>query len=203
MPLSLKLPWPLFGPPRARLRESAPEDLQLGGGRVLLRPLRTDDAEALFLCASDALVTQFLPWHPATDIESVRNFLADQVARRKRGESLGLAVLLNGILIGSVDLMGLHGAKKTGVAEIGYLLNRSYWGQGLMTEAAVLARDHGFMAFALKVLIGFADESNTGSRRVLEKLGMRHAGEEFRTVKNEERRYMRYELSRAEWEATR
>lgn len=201
MPFSLKLPWPFFGIVRPRLRESAPDDLLLVGERVTLRPLHIDDAAALYLCASDPEVTRFLPWQPATDIESVRNFLFDQVARRRRGESLGLAVLLHDTLVGSVDLMGLHGAKKTGSAEIGYLLNRDYWGQGLMTEAAAVARDHGFTAFALKTLIGFADESNIGSRRVLEKLGMRLTGEELRTVKNEERRYKRYEMSRTEWEA--
>ncbi|MGC4044133.1 MAG: GNAT family N-acetyltransferase [Armatimonas sp.] len=201
MPISLKLPWPLFGFVRPRQRESAPDDLVLVGERITLRPLHIDDAAALYLCASDPEVTRFLPWQPANDIESVRNFLYDQVERRRRGESLGLAVLLHETLIGSVDLMGLHGAKKTGIAEIGYLLNKDQWGKGLMTEAAAVARDHGFTTFSLKTLVGFADESNIGSRRVLEKLGMRHVGEELRTVKNEERRYIRYEMSRSEWEA--
>jgi ribosomal-protein-alanine N-acetyltransferase len=203
MPLSLKLPWPLFGAARRHLRESAPETLELSGPRVTLRPLRIDDADGLFLCASDPRVTEFLPWHPATEVSSVRSFLADQVARRQRGESLGLAVVREGKLVGSVDLMGLHVVKKTGIAEIGYLLNRSYWGQGLTTEAATLARDYGFAAFALKTLVGFADENNEGSRRVLIKLGMFLSGDEIRVVKGQERRYVRYELSRERWERGR
>ncbi len=203
MPLSLKLTWPLFGPARVRPKESAPADLCLVGARIVLRPLQLTDADELFLCASDPVVTEFLPWHPATGVESVKNFLHDQIARRKRGESLGLAVLLDGALIGSVDLMGLHAARKSGVAEIGYLMNRTCWGQGLMTEAATVARDHGFVQFDLKKLIGFADENNAGSRRVLEKLGMQQAGEEYRTVKSENRRYVRYELSRDDWESHR
>jgi [ribosomal protein S5]-alanine N-acetyltransferase len=203
MPLSLKLSWPLFGPARVRPRESAPADLCLLGERISLRPLQLTDADGLFLCASDPLVTEFLPWHPATGVESVKNFLHDQIARRRRGESLGLAVLLENILIGSVDLMGLHAARKSGVAEIGYLMNRAHWGQGLMTEAAALARDHGFVQFDLKKLIGFADENNAGSRRVLEKLGMQPTGEEYRTVKSENRRYVRYELTRDDWESRR
>ncbi len=203
MPLSLKLTWPLFGPARVRPKESAPADLCLFGARISLRPLQLTDADELFLCASDPVVTEFLPWHPATGVESVKNFLHDQIARRKRGESLGLAVLLDGALIGSVDLMGLHAARKSGVAEIGYLMNRAHWGHGLMTEAATVARDHGFVQFDLKKLIGFADENNAGSRRVLEKLSMQQAGEEYRTVKSENRRYVRYELSREDWESHR
>ena len=194
-----RFPWTLWRPAS---RASAPETLELSGERVLLRPLRPADADALYLCAADPEVTKYLPWYPATGVDSVQSFLGDQIGRRRRGESLGMALLLRetGELVGSVDLMSLRTAKKTGEAEIGYLLRRNCWGRGLMAEAAALARDHAFREYDLRLLIGFADAENQASRRVLEKLGLREEGSETRTVKNEERLYVRYELTRARWE---
>jgi ribosomal-protein-alanine N-acetyltransferase len=195
-----RFPWTLWRPAS---RESAPETLELLGERVLLRPLRMGDVEALFQCARDPEVTKYLPWYPATGLDSVESFLGDQIGRRKRGESLGMGLCLRetGEMVGSVDLMSLRTAKKTGEGEIGYLVRRDCWGRGLMGEAAALARDYAFRQYDLRLLIGFADAENLASRRVLEKLGMCAEDSETRTVKNEERLYIRYELPRVRWES--
>jgi ribosomal-protein-alanine N-acetyltransferase len=176
------------------------DDVCVDGPTVRLRPLSVADADAMFAYASDPEVTRFLPWQPAPDAVSVRPFLHDQVNRRKRCESLGFAIVLreSGEMIGSTDLMDLRAVR--GQAELGYLIAQSYWGRGLMTEAAAMSRDYAFGAMNLQNLIAFADADNVGSRRVLEKLGMRHVSSETRTVKGEERPYVRYEITRADWE---
>ena len=177
---------------------AAPDDLCLQGEHVRLRPLRPGDAEAMFAYARDAEVTRFLPWEPAPSVESVRPFLAEQVARRRRGEALALAIVLQetGQMIGSTDLMDIHRPLR-GRAELGYLLARPFWGRGLMTEAAGLTAAHGFGALGLERIVAWADEENVGSRRVLEKIGMRVHGSEIRTVKKQQRRYIRYEMGKA------
>ncbi len=177
------------------------EGVRLEGERVLLRPLAVSDAEEMFAYASDPQVTHFLPWEPAPSADAVRPFLAEQVGRRKRGESMGFAIvdLVTNRMVGSTDLMDLR--TQRGQAEIGYLLARPCWGQGIMTEAASLTAAYGFRELNLGRLIAWADQENWGSRRVLEKLGMRLAGNEMRIVKGEQRPYVRYELLRAVWEA--
>lgn len=61
-------------------------------------------------------------------------------------------------------------------AEIGYVLARSYWGRGYMTEAAravvywALSQTGVFRVWAV------CDVENVASARVLEKLGMRREG---------------------------
>nr|CAA9297330.1 hypothetical protein AVDCRST_MAG63-5099 [uncultured Armatimonadetes bacterium] len=176
------------------------DDLCLAGERVVLRPLQESDAEAMFAYARDPEVTRFLPWDPAPDLDSVRPFLADQVARRRRGESLALAIVLreNGEMVGSTDLMCLPGGRRSGWlfrhAELGYLMARPYWGRGLMTEATRLTVAHGFGPLRLSRIVSHADAENHGSRRVLEKIGMRPRGSETRDVKGETRLYLRYEL---------
>ena len=72
-----------------------------------------------------------------------------------------------------------------------------------MTEAVRLTVDHAFNVLRLARLIAWADEQNTASRRVMEKMGMQIGGTEKRFVKGEYRPYVRYELPREAWEATR
>ena len=179
------------------------DDIILPGERILLRPLSADDADEMFLYASDPQVTEFLPWLPAPDASAVRPFLVEQVSRRKRSESMGFAIIARdtGAMIGSTDLMDLR--IKRGQGELGYLIAREFWGQGLMTEAAHLTVAYGFDRLNLSCVIAFADAENGASRRVLEKLGMERTVAETRIVKMESRPYVRYELTRAVWNARR
>ncbi|GAB4469524.1 MAG: GNAT family N-acetyltransferase [Armatimonadaceae bacterium] len=171
----------------------------LEGERVLLRPLLVSDATEMFTFVSDPEVTHFLPWEPAKRVETVQNFLEDQIARRKRGESLGFAILekQGAKMIGSTDLMDLRA--KRGQAEIGYLLAKPYWGQGIMTEAARLSVDFGFRCMKLTCVIAWADQENLASVQVMKKLGMTYSGSETRLVKNLSRPYVQYAVERADW----
>jgi ribosomal-protein-alanine N-acetyltransferase len=187
--------------PLPRLRRAAiparalRDDLCLIGPRVCLRPLIPGDDAAMFAYASDPEVTRFLPWEPAPDVASVRPFLEEQVDKRRRGQALALAVVLreSGEMIGSTDLMDLRPGRTPG-AELGYLMARPFWGQGLMTEAAGLTVAYALGGLGLKGVAAWADAENLGSRRVLEKIGMRARGSEVRVVKGERRLYVRHEI---------
>lgn len=176
-------------------------DFELVGERVTLRPLREADAEAMFTFASDPQVTEFLPWYPSPDVEIVRGFIQQQVARRRRGDSLGLALLYKetGQMIGSTDIMHLKRGRKDTV-EFGYILAREFWGLGLMSEAAALTVRYCFETLKRTTVVAWADNENNRSRRVLEKVGLRECGSEWREVKGVTRLYIRYELARTVWE---
>lgn len=183
-----------------RRRPMVLPDIERTGRHVVVRPLRLGDDQPVYEYASDPEVTRFLPWYPAPSIDTVRSFLLQQIARRRRGESyaFGIDLRTGETMVGSTDLMGLDG-QGDGAAELGYILGRPYWGRGYMTEAAGLTVDIAFEELGLKRLAAFADIENMGSRRVLEKLGFRATGTEKRLVKEEEREYMRYEMDRDEW----
>jgi RimJ/RimL family protein N-acetyltransferase len=57
--------------------------------------------------------------------------------------------------------------------ELGWIVSRSSWGQGLATEAAAAWRDHAFETLRLDQIVSMVSESNSASRRVAEKLGMK------------------------------
>ncbi|MGP5665271.1 GNAT family N-acetyltransferase [Glutamicibacter arilaitensis] len=56
--------------------------------------------------------------------------------------------------------------------EIGYTLNRNYWGRGYATEVAVLLLQLGFENLGLERISATCDARNTASIRVLEKAGL-------------------------------
>ncbi len=57
-----------------------------------------------------------------------------------------------------------------------YLLQSSYWGKGLATEAARALLHYAFTQLNLASLHGGAAPDNLASKRVMEKIGMQYAG---------------------------
>jgi RimJ/RimL family protein N-acetyltransferase len=72
--------------------------------------------------------------------------------------------------IGCVSLMG--SSDNPASSEIGYFIAREFWGQGLTLEASLAIVGWGFTALGLHRVWGKCDSLNTGSARVLEKIGM-------------------------------
>jgi ribosomal-protein-alanine N-acetyltransferase len=79
----------------------------------------------------------------------------------------------DGLLIGHC---GLRYWPQTTDVEVLYALDRRYWGQGLATEGAVASLRYGFETLQLRRIIAAAFTGNAGSRRVLDKIGMRFEG---------------------------
>jgi RimJ/RimL family protein N-acetyltransferase len=66
-------------------------------------------------------------------------------------------------------------AETAQLAELGYRLKRSEWGRGFATEGAAALVDWGFKSRAYEKVFGSTSAVNHGSRRVMEKIGMRFA----------------------------
>lgn len=65
------------------------------------------------------------------------------------------------------------------IYEIGFHLRPKYWGKGLGTEAAQAAMQYAFnMLHAVELFAGH-NPNNIGSKKVLEKLGFQHIGDEY------------------------
>jgi RimJ/RimL family protein N-acetyltransferase len=62
-----------------------------------------------------------------------------------------------------------------GVAELGYVLGRAYWGRGYATEAVGALLDHA-RALGLRQLEAYSFVENPASARVLEKAAFDHLG---------------------------
>ena len=71
---------------------------------------------------------------------------------------------------GEAGLQHLHDSDEV---EIGYYLAREAWGQGVATEAGRAALEFGFGALGLDHVVAVVRPENAGSKRVLDKLGLR------------------------------
>jgi RimJ/RimL family protein N-acetyltransferase len=136
--------------------------------RLLLRPLRTSDWDALFAVASDPLVWEQHPAHDRWQEPVFRAFFAD--ARANRGALVAIDKS-TGAVIGSSRFQGLEEAEG-GSVEIGWtFLARSHWGGTFNHAMKRLMLAHALASVAeVRFLVG---ESNTRSRTALERIGAR------------------------------
>lgn len=72
-------------------------------------------------------------------------------------------------MIGTISLNHLNEEMKT--AEVGYVLNQSYWGQGLMPEALGKIIQASFELFDFNCLWAVYDVRNDQSSKVIKKCG--------------------------------
>ena len=138
--------------------------------RLLLRPWREEDAEALFKYASDPEVGPPAGWPPHTDAENSR-----QIIRAVLAVPETYAVCLkDGTPIGSIGLK-LKGSTdmtdRDDECELGYWIGKPFWGQGLIPEACRALLRHAFENLGMRAVWCGYYEGNEKSRRVQEKLG--------------------------------
>jgi len=76
---------------------------------------------------------------------------------------------------GEVEIIGWAGLQflpELDETEVGFLLDRPFWGKGYATEAALASLEFGFEHFGLDHIIALVHPENLASRRVIEKCGM-------------------------------
>lgn len=145
-------------------------------GRLVLRPFRSSDADAVQALANDADVarnTLNIP-HPYAKEDAVA-WIESHPGQLESRQAVTYAVTApaEGGVIGAVGLILELEHER---AELGYWIGRPYWGRGYATEAARAVVAWGFSALALHRIHASHFPRNPASGRVLRKVGMRHEG---------------------------
>lgn len=148
--------------------------LTLKTDRLVLRPFRESDLQDLYDYAKVDGVGQMAGWLPHKDMDESRRIL-DMFMREKKT----FALEFQGKVIGSLGIDFYNEKDYPELAdlsgrEIGYVLSKDYWGQGLMPEAVQAVVRYLFEAEALDFLICGHFAHNPRSRRVIEKCGFRY-----------------------------
>lgn len=138
----------------------------LEGERLLLRPLREDDWEALFAVASDPQIWAVHPAHDRWREPVFRAFFEDALAQ---GGALAVIEKASGTIVGSSRFQGYDPAEG-GSVEIGWtFLARRLWGGGFNAEMKRLMLSHALRWVArVDFRVG---ESNVISRKAMENIG--------------------------------
>lgn len=144
--------------------------------RVRLRALVPGDAPAIFAVGSSPEVARYLSRPAFTELAQAEALLAEIEAafRARTLFQWGVARREDDRVIGTVTL--LHLALDHGRAELGYVLGREHWGQGLMREALEAALRLSFEGLGLRRLEADIDPRNVRSLRIAEALGFVREG---------------------------
>ncbi|MEO8901498.1 MAG: GNAT family N-acetyltransferase [Polyangiaceae bacterium] len=145
--------------------------------RLALRPLRPEDFDSVCAQAADARV--MTPLGGVRSAAQVRAWLDRELSQLASFGYCRNVVTHEGELVG---LVGLTRADfDVGVVpaiEIAWQLAHAHWGRGFATEAARSVLDDAFTTHGLTELIAVTSINNQPSRRVMERLGMRHSPHE-------------------------
>ncbi len=144
--------------------------------RLILRPLRMQDAADLYAYARDPEVSRHVLWDTHKTLRDSRQFLKAAIRQYRRGLPGSFAITLkpSGRMIGTIGFMWVNIDHKS--AEVGYSLNRDFWNQGLMTEALRAVIAFGFDELCLNRIEAQHETDNPASGRVMIHTGMQYEG---------------------------
>jgi len=137
--------------------------------RLILRELKTDDAEQVLFLRSHKEVTKFIKRQVPTKIQDALDFIHKiQLAYTKR-ETISWVICTRDDpkMIGSICLWNYSLDRKT--AEVGYDLSPLFQNQGIMTEALQAVLNFGFATLQLDTIKAFTHYANENSKNLLTK----------------------------------
>lgn len=153
--------------------------MQIETERLLLRSLRTDDAQALATLWADPKVTQYMGG--PRDREKIRQGFEEDaelspppeidlwpVVEKASGQIIGHCGLIDKEVDGQAEF------------ELIYVFAPSVWGKGYATEAASAVKNYAFEELGLERIVSLIDPRNAASERVAIKIGMQFEKETLR-----------------------
>ena len=152
--------------------------------RLILREYKESDWEDTHEYAGDEEVVKFMPWGPNTEQQTkefIRQVIRAQSADPRLLWEFAIELKEEKKVIGGCGLQLSNAEWRYGnsrsSAEMGYVINRAYWGKGFVTEISRALLTFGFEKLDLHRIWGTCDPENVGSYRVLRKLGMKMEGQ--------------------------
>lgn len=142
--------------------------------RLRLRKAKLADANAIFCqYAQDPEVTKFVSWRAHQSVNETREYVQMCLLAWDIGKAFHWVIERHderqviGMIVARVN------AEKW---ELGFVLARPYWGQGLMTEAVKAIIEWAIKQKEIFRIWAVCDIDNKASARVMEKAGMLREG---------------------------
>jgi len=145
--------------------------IELESERLIYRKFKQDDFPIVFDWLGNAENMKYRMGEPRNESE-VRDYLNWAVSNAEADEcnsyEFAVASKTENSLIGSGSLMNIQEKP-----EVGWLVHRNYWRQGYGTEIGETLLRLGFDTLNLRRIIAGCNARNTGSYKIMEKIGMR------------------------------
>ena len=170
--------------------------------RLVLRPLSITDVNDIYEYAVDDEIGPSAGWTPHKTIEETTRIVEFMLTE---GDVYAITLRDTGKLIGT---LGLH--KKDILSdskELGYVLNKTYWHQGFMTEACKAVLIYTFEIEKTDRIVVKHFKYNEKSKNVINRLGFKFLKEDIKKIKiygiELTRETLEYEMTRTEYERKR
>lgn len=137
--------------------------------RLIIREFLPEEQDIYLNHFTDEEVCRHIP--KRTTDERIKIFMIATVnyATNKKLGIWGMFNKANGEFIGSCLLRLFD---EPGKVEIGYSMDRKYWGQGIATEMAAALIEYAFTDAEVNEVVAVTTLENIASQRVLEKAGL-------------------------------
>jgi RimJ/RimL family protein N-acetyltransferase len=147
--------------------------------RLLLRPWQPDDLAEFTRLLTDPVVTRYIVVSTPFSPQDVADLSARTLAQWERNDFGPWAAIekQSGRWVGRIGLNELPDWPGPHKIEVGWELHQEFWGRGLATEGGRAGVRYGFEVVGLERIISATMATNTASRRVMEKCGLRFQGE--------------------------
>ncbi|NJD60198.1 MAG: hypothetical protein C3F13_06505 [Anaerolineales bacterium] len=141
--------------------------------RLTLRPLDENDAPVLYCIYQSEGVLRYFPNPNPPPLDRVQRFIQQQEMHWEKYGYGDWGILPEGQteIVGWAGLQYLPELDET---EVGFLLDRPFWGKGYATEAAQASINFGFGQPGLEHIIALVHPGNLASQRVIVKCGMEY-----------------------------
>ncbi|RDW16490.1 N-acetyltransferase [Oceanobacillus arenosus] len=144
--------------------------------RLILRKIKVSDVNNVFQYLSDKEVMKYYGLAPFETVEDVLSEIAwyQTILDNSTGIRWGITLKGKDEVIGSCGFLNMVSEHYR--TEIGYELNRSYWGKGIANEALQAVVSYGFKYFNLQRIEALIEPPNISSRKLVEKQGFIREG---------------------------
>ncbi len=144
--------------------------------RLVLRAMSITDVDDMYDYARRSEVCEYLLWRPHPSREYTCSYLEHIQNRYAMGDFYDWAIVFreSGKMIGTAGFTRIDAEHNR--AEVGYVINPDFWGQGIAAEAVRAVIDFGFNTLSLHRIEARFMQENKASVRVMEKLGMSFEG---------------------------
>lgn len=144
--------------------------------RLVLRDIKPSDARDFFSFMSDGETLKnnlMIPHNKIAETDKLLATLKKQYAK-KREIRWGITLKGTDTIVGTIGYFNFH--PQDFQAEIGVILARQQWGQGIMVEALTAALTFGFEKMAFNRITIFIMPVNAAAIRLAMKVGFRQEG---------------------------
>lgn len=168
-------------------------------GKITLREITRFDYLDYFEIGKDSITTKDLNWGPFLKPKEALWAIDEVILKRpKDGLPVGYAIIVDNKMVGIIDYHTYY--KEINAVEVGYILHRDYWNQGIMSRCLKEIVKIGFNHLEVdKIIVGHL-QTNEASRHVILNCGFKYESQKITAYKDKEGIVLYYSIYKYEFE---